>query len=234
MNNINLLLDDYIETEEFGVIYFPKVSFLKQFGEKGYNKLIFPFAITVDILDIPDEYKKEVKVFDLFFQNLKYDEKETYCDVLKESLISFFNIVPQFDIHNYCIIIGKKIITRDNFDNLANIILQISKAQHISIEKPPKFENEIQKDIYYKIQEGRSKKNKNNIISFATMINVAMNCGNSYVPPKEINKMTIFQLMSRYEAIVGTDSWHINFDKYLVGCDPKDLDLTYWVYKIKI
>lgn len=234
INNIKLLLDNQIETDEFGIIYLPTVLFLKEYGEEGFNRLIFPFALTVDILDIHNEYKKEIKVFDLFFQNFKYSETEMYYCTLMKSLGYFFRSSPKYDKTKYCINVGDKVITRDNFDSLASIILQISKAHYITIEKPPKFENDIQKDIYYKIIEGRKKKNEKNVVSFATMINVAMNCGNSYVSSKEINQMTIFQLMSRYEAILGIDSWDIEFSKYVAGSDPKDLDLNYWVNKVKI
>ena len=236
MNKVQLLLENHIHTEEFGTIYFPTVDYLIKHGDAGYDRLILPFALTTDMLNIPEDYKIEIKVFDMFFQGfiLDVDINKTYYDLLLDSLRFYFRIEPIFDEKNYCIRVGDKYIHRNNFDELADIIIQVSKSKRIVVEKPPTFENDVQRDVYEKITEGRRKKNQNTAVSFATIINIAMNGGNTYISPEEISKMTIFQLVSRYEFIVETDFWNINFDKYLAGEDPKKLDLIHWASKIKL
>jgi len=223
INNNKLLLDNHIDTDEFGRIFHLSIDFLKEYAEEYFDMVLLPFGLTLDFFDISEEEKRSFKVFDFFLLD------PTYRKTLLKSLRHFFRLEPVYDEHEFCIYVGVKVINRMNFDDLSELILRMHKSKKLILEKPPAFENAQQKDVYMKIQEGRKRKNKESRITFSTMINVVMNYGNYYIPPDEVSRMTLFQLIARYEAITGTDYWEINFRQALAGVDSNKLDLTHWL-----
>lgn len=237
INKIQLLLNDRIETAEFGTLYFPDVEYLIEHGEVGFNRLVLPYALTTDAFGLDEELLKEVTMFDLLLQPFQYDENTKLYDIFMDSLRFYFKLEPVYVQQYYCVCVGDYIINRDNFDRLAEIILLISKTQKVKVEKPPKFENAVQKDVYEKITEGRRREAQKNRISFATIINVVMNGGvkTNYISAEQVRKMTFYQLMSRYDFIMETESWEVELGQVLSPkIDSKKIDLTYWIHKIKI
>jgi hypothetical protein len=63
---------------------------------------------------------------------------------------------------------------------------------------------------------------------------MVMHGGKSFIPYNEVRNFTISQLYNSYSAIVQVDYSNKEFDKYLAGADPKDLDLTYITERLKI
>ncbi len=237
INKMQLLLDDYVDTEEFGIIYHPKISFIKLCGEEGYGKLLLPFVLTVDAFEIMEKHKDNVKMFDLFFQPIEFISGINLKDNLLTSLHFFFRVEPIVDMKNYCIWINDKVIHRENFDRLADIILEMCRSEKFEVEKTPEFENERQRDVYNKIMEGRKRKKEKDRISLATVVSIVINGGAvcNYIPPQQVNEMTYYQLINRYEFLSGTESWDVNFKQALsFGSDGSKLDLTHWVAKVKL
>lgn len=237
INMMQLLLDDHVDVKEFGRIYHPKIEFIKDCGEEGYSKLLLPFALTLDAFEIKEEHKSNVKMFDLFFQPIEFISGISLQDNLLTSLYFFFRVEPRVDMKNYCIWVNEKMIHRENFDKLADIILHMCKAEKIVIEKPPEFANERQRDIYNKITEGRKRKREKDKISLATVVSIVMNGGVfcNYISPEIVGMMTYYQLINRYEFLCGTESWDVNFKQALsFGTDGSKLDLTHWIAKIKL
>lgn len=246
INNLNIVFEEHIKSEEFGCLYTPTVLDLLKYGEEQLSLFLLPYRITLDILDMDDEVKKDINTYDLFFQGFMIDQNNSYYNILMDSLRYYFKTdLIYFNKYNYNIevyYIDKdrmwkyRVIDRNNFDKLADIILQINNSERMIKEKEPEFKNDIQRDIYYKIKEGRKRKEEKNKISIGTILNVVMHGGKSFIPYREVKTMTLPQVMNSFNTILGIDDWDINFKKYLAGADPKkdELDLTYWVHKIKI
>lgn len=237
INKMQLLLDDRLETKEFGTIYHPKIEFIKECGEDGYSKLLFPFALTLDAFEVAEKYRSDIMMFDLFFQPIEFISGINLQDNLLTSLHFFFRVEPRVDMENYCVWVNEKIIHRENFDQLADVILHMCKAKKVEIEKPPEFANERQRDIYEKIMAGRKRKEEKNRVTLAMVINIVMNggalCG--YISPDVVKQMTYYQLVNRYEFLSGTESWDVNFKQALsFGTDGSKLDLTHWIAKINL
>jgi len=233
IESVNILFQDYIETE-YGCIYIPTVKDFLRMGENQIMEHVLPYRLSLDIIDLDEEVKEQIKIFDLFFQKFKAGTNKDIFDILMSSLEYFFRLKPVFNEQAYCIQIGDVVVNRDNFDALADIILLVSQTERIEKEVEPVFKNETQKDVYFKIQEGRRKKAEKNKISIATIMNCVVHGGKSYIPYSEVATMTLPQLNNTFSAITGVNDWEMNFDKYLVGVEPKKLDLTYWIYRLKL
>lgn len=148
---------------------------------------------------------------------------------------NFFRVKPRIekiDEKFFRVYIKDKEINRNNFDELCDIILEIINGNKIKIEKPPKFKDERHKKLYEAFRDYEKRDADKKSVSYATIISIVMNGGNGYVSKEAINKMTIYQLMNRYNFIIEKDGCDRNFQQLLAGADPKNLELTYWVLKI--
>lgn len=238
MDVTNMILEDSVEVEGVGKLYFPKVQDLLDKKEKKFNLLNSPYVVSLDIFDLDEETIKEIKVFDMLI-NLKMNNEDVeikYFDVLLESLEFYFKERIIYDEYNYCFKIGKKgILNRDNFDDVADIILLLNRLDRMKKEIPPNFKNDKQKDVYQKLMEGRRKKAEKEVVNIPTIINTVVHGGKSFIPYREIREYwTLFQLYNSYRAILDIDSFTINFEQYLAGAESKKLDMTHWGEKIRI
>lgn len=237
--------------EGVGTIYKPTIQDVLNFnGEEKYNDLIIPFLTTIDVFDIPDDFKSGIKTFDLFFFRkqdgnflLEYKEKPM-IEILIEALLFFFrneiNLVFEPSNDTFGITIGDKnnvekigVINRNNFDNVSDLILEINNIKRAEIEKPPENMSERQRDVYNKLMEGRKRKETKDKLTLYDIISVAQHGGKSFVPYKEIVTWTIPQLYNTYAINMNMEVFHREFDKYCAGAELKDLDLRHWTERLK-
>ncbi len=224
----------------------PTVSEVIDIGQEKFNEYVLPFMITKDMLTFNDEnIKSQFKDFDLLFLEdkeyspiLKLEDGKSYLELLKDSL-SFFLKINRENISilksQFAVLIsGSGIIHRDNFDKISDVFLVMSHLDKFKIEKIPEFKNERQRDIYEKIMAGRKRKAEKERVSFATIFNTVVHGGKSFIPYYEVEKMTIFQFYNSYKAIMGIENFNMTYSQYLAGVDPKKLDLTHWIEKIKL
>ena len=259
LDNLQLRFNKEIEINKFK-IKSPTVRDIVDIGEEKYRKYLIPFTTSKEILNYDDEILKDIKDFDLFFIKtsegkyvLEYEEMP-FISILLDSLEFYFKekallltgkdlkyggIVdfgyPDDVLSNifFILIENNGIIDRDNFDDIADMILKINYAKKMKVDKPPEFKNERQRDIYNKIMEGRRRKAEKESETFADMIDVVQFGGKSFVRFDEIEKFTVQQLIHSYITILSIDNFNINFGQYQAGVDPKDLDLDHWTKKIK-
>lgn len=258
MNNLRLRFLNVIDVKGLK-IKSPTIEDIVEIGEDTFKKYLIPFTITTDILVLDEDMKQEFKTFDLFFIKdgddyyLKHND-ETFVEILINSLKFYFqeevsimtakdfkyaNIMdlgyPDNILENiyYILIENNGIIDRDNFDEVADMILKINYAKKIEIEPEPEFQNDRQRDIYNKIMEGRRRKAEKESQTLGEMIDVVQFGGKSFVSYKEIKDFTIQQLIHAYMTILSIDNFQINFGQYQAGADPQKLDLEHWVSKIK-
>ena len=229
----------------------PLFGEIANIGEENYNKLLLPYALSLDMIsNISDEQKKEIKVFDLIFcknpaDNSQYlfenkggvDKGIPYLNILKDSLEFYFKKPIKIieEINNQCIIIGSEgVLNRDNFDMLADIILKINYRDKPKIDKP-KYQTDRQRDIHEKLMAGRQRKSAENYLSLADIANIVQHGGKSFISYEEINKLTISQLYNSYRTIMTTDSYDREYSQFLIGAKPDDLSINkHWSQQIKI
>jgi hypothetical protein len=245
MDKLQLYFSETIEIDDIGTLYQPTIDEIVKpgFGEQKYNDLIEPFITSTDMFDINEQYKGVIKNFDLFFMRdkdggkiLKHSNKKDMLEVLIESLKFYFKVDEiKVDEHYMSILVGYTgLIHRNNYDMLSDLILEINNVKRPEVEKVPEFKSERQRDVYTKLMAGRRRNQQKNNLNLISIANMVMHGGKSFIPYNEVRNFTISQLYNSYSAIVQVDYSNKEFDKYLAGADPKDLDLTYITERLKI
>lgn len=240
MNDITLLINDSVYTEDFGNINFLTVKDLAILGEDGYQDFLTPFRLHLGCYGIDDIHT--YKDFDLFFAKNKNKElfeiptkkgNKKIQNMLLKSLSFIFK--EEIFLLDCAIAVGNKLIHRDNFDELCNIILKSLHSEKIEIEETPIFQNERQRDIYEKLMAGRQKDAEKNQLHFDIIIKtVALSMGKLTHDPL-IKNMTLWQLIDNYQSVMAKESCQVNFSYLAAGVDTNKskLDLTHWSEKIK-
>lgn len=241
MDKAQLVLSREIEICGMGVLHIPTVREITKIGQKKADLLLLPYLASTEYFPLKDGDKSLFRNFDtLFFTDrngeklLKTEENQSYFSFLQESLEFYFKDTILISEKDMIVAIGSKgTLYRENFDELSEMILELNFTKRPKVEKAQTFKNERQKDIYNKMMAGRRRKREKETPTMYEMINVVRHGGNSTIPYDEINNMTITQFMNDYVVNINRESFSREFQKYLAGCDPKQLDLTYWTEKIK-
>lgn len=238
---LNLVLGEPIKFYDICTIYQPTIEDIMNIGIENYNKLLTPYIISKDILNIKndeisdfdlltlklqDEDNKEIDILSLFIQSLMFFCREE-VDIATNN--SEFAFAFQKDLN--------KIINKDNFQEFSNIILKINNTKKLEKEKIPAKESDTRKKIRELIQKGRDKKNKkqDNNINLATIVNIVKFGMDSYIEKDKIKKMTIWELYQAYENIMNKENYKNNFEIFLVaGNENKELDMNHWSSKMLV
>ncbi len=260
MDNLQLRFAKEIKINNF-TIRIPRVKDIIEIGEKKYNQFLRPYFITKNIIKCDSDILNQIKNFDLFFMPgkdnkpiLMYNDEISFLDLLLESLSFYFNenvsLLNARDLKynnivdlgysddilsqiHYILVENNGLVDRENFDDIADVILKINNIKKTEIEPEPEFENDRQKDIYNKIMEGRRRKAEREYYTFNDIIHVVQFGGKSFISYDEILKFTVYQLIDAFTTILCIDGFNINFGQYQAGADPKQLDLEHWTNKIK-
>ncbi len=234
INKSKLLLGKPIYIDAFGTIYQPTLDEILDYDNYQLVNLIF----STDIEMVGIENRELYKNFDVFFfkdvdGNYVYQyEGISMIDILIDILKFYLKkedifLYQKKDMIPIVVLDDNHVLYRDNFDELAKVMLLINHTEKASIEKPPKLKNEKHKDIWEKLKKGRERQAEKRG-GIETIINEVIHCGRSYISYKEIVQMTMYQLFNSYESIMKIDRFYTNFKQYLVGVSPDKLDLTHW------
>ena len=217
----------------------PKVVDYAYKDEDYINSLCLPFLITSQVID--DDDISHYKPLEMFF--LK-DKEGNYVldkifgasaiDILCNSISELTGEEVDFLENMEQIVIAKKVLlTVENFEVLRQGIKLIYGKEDIEIEHPPRNMSERQLDIWIKLQNGRKRNATDDVLTIADYINIA-NCSLNYIPIKDIEEMTLFQLFSVVKTILEIDSHDIALRyKTSYKFEIKD-DVSHWSEKIKI
>lgn len=251
IDKLKLLMGRPIPCFEEGNIfaYQPIIKSIVDIGEDVFQSYITPYVITSESifngLENENELIEQFHIFDLFFLKDEHGncplDKAVFngkksLDVLRESL-SYFIRTNNIDIlfnRKKIIIDNSYLIDKNEFIRLRRIIQEIVGRGDIEFEKTPKNMTKRQKDIWLKLQKGRRRKAERNAIYLQDIINFTSFGGKTYIPPREIEQMTYFQLMNAYQSIVGIESYEIGMQyKLSQKYDVKD-NVKHWTETIKI
>lgn len=251
IEDATLFYSEEVEWNEL-TIKIPKVKDILNIGECKYLKLLEPFCTPFEYLEEIIANKEDLdkyKTFDIFHLKIKNgdaneiiyknEDQKPMFEVLCEA-ISFFVGMKAYYIETYNIITFPEdncdvIISRDNFDDFADLILKINSMVRFKIQKMPEFKSDRARDSWIKLQNGRKKSAKEHEISLLNKIITIMLGGKSFIDKNTIKQFTIVEFNSIFNWILSLDTWNRDFDKYLVGCDIKDLQIKkHWIYSLKL
>lgn len=126
-------------------------------------------------------------------------------------------------------------INSSNFDDISNIILKINASNKVVIEKPPPNMSDRQRDVWEKLQEGRSKDSKKNEIHIYDILNVCEFGGSYHIPIDIICSWSLWRIMNCYKARVNWKNYDDNLQIALVTGDSKSIsDKNHWYQQLMI
>lgn len=235
MNNLNLNLylkiQEPIKFYDVCIIHQPSFKEILNYGLEEFEKLLLPYYITIDNLfedEVTDEEKEGLTNFDLLCSS------QELVSCLFLSLEFFCKDKPDVDEQGILFEGFEGRLNRDNFDEFADIILKICGREKPKKEKIPVFQNDRQRDIWEKLQEGRRRNAKNNEVKLEDIINYCEYGGRSYIPIEEIKKWTMWRIMNCYNSIIGVSAYKDNFSIYLVSGEKDLIDNKHWTDLLKL
>ena len=230
INQEMILMGNPIYIKNAGQIFQPTVNEISIMGRDNYLKLILPFLITKD--DLVDKYKN-IDIYDLFF----LEENIPLLQQLFIMLNLFFKQDIDIGIENNSMYfkIGKDgIVNKNNFDDIGQVVREISCIKLPEPERLPKNMSAEQKRIHEKMKYHRNRRAELETPSFKEIINTVVHCGESFIPYKTVGEFTYYQLMNSYQVIVGRN----NYDEFLryktsFKYDIQE-DMPHWTKLIKM
>lgn len=253
MNDIGLMLANKEEyyVDNFGIV--PPIT-IKDFirmgdnYEKFYENILLPWRLGWRSFYTESQYDdfisehSDIDDFDIFFINFDSgkrasvpidDENVELVFLLKKSIDFIFNCNCEIDF-NYGVfkISDKQYITRLNYEKICSLVLKTNSCEKSKREDDPIFENDRQRDIYYKLQDGRKRINDKNKLGIKQVLNITM-VYTKYQMNDKLKEMTIYQLFNTYSSLSLEDGYKLNLTYVPIVADIKKLDLEHWSTKLK-
>lgn len=224
-------------------IHQPSINDIDIVGEEKYNELLLPFVVNLDNLNLPDNVKKDLKIFDMFFiDGFISPDGKLFKDILVESLIFFLKgEIMVYDKEWKIIVDYATEINRHNFDELGEIIRRIccidnNKNEH---KQEIKFKSQEAKEKYEKLMKYRQRSKSKEDDNFANMVSFVVNVNRNADRQKydSVMQMTVFQFINSYQSFLSLESYDYNKLLTTSGMvEVKDIDKIFkqWVESTKI
>lgn len=243
MNKEYLLFQKDVNISGLGKLYIPKAIEVFEMGEKKFSELNLPYFLTTDYLDVPKEDLK-ITNFDLFFlitedgKFLFQQNGKSLLQMLEESLKYYFKVDDVgIDFKTPMIILNPestelRVITSEKFEEIADIVLKINCTKRVPPLKIKNANTARKRDIMEKIMKGRSRNKEKNAVHFDEMISIVRYGGSSIIPYDEIKNETWMQFVNDYNNNFSHEYYNGQYDLYIAGVKPNELDLEHWSKKI--
>lgn len=207
-------------------IYQPTLREIFKYGIDEYNTILLPYMITADILDIPEEDKIKINIFDVIINN---NQLLMYLCVSLQILCKTDSIQAFEDR----VEVDGCVLNRDNFDEFSEIVLKINAKEKPKPEKLP--DNPRQREIELKLRAARARIKNKNELQLCDVINIVKYGGKYYIPLDIIKDMTLWELMNAYTAKLGVSQYDDTLSIALVAGDKENkLQNLHWVKQLKI
>ena len=127
------------------------------------------------------------------------------------------------------------VVNSTNFDDISDIILKINANKKIVKEKPPDNMSERQKDVWYKLQEGRNREAKKNEIHIYDILNICEFGGNYHISIEQILDMSLWNIMNCYKSRTSYKNYDDGLQIALVSGDGKSISgENHWLNQLMI
>lgn len=219
-------------------IYQKKIKEIdNEIGIDMLDLYIYPFSLTKELINIDEVLKKGHKLFDLILMSdLSNMGKENYyplISILNDSLKFFFNTdmvtfnqgyqiiqdKDKYEINNLQFIInGGTIVNKDNFDDLADLILLTTNHKRLKVEKKEEEKIEVGQSqetlemfeeymMLSKEAEEKESKKKMEENSIPFIVNVMANRDESRPSYEDIVNLSVWQLYNSYSSGIHIESY---------------------------
>lgn len=253
----NKLLLREIKTPNFGKIYCPLVSELLDLDDEEYNKLLLPFVIKMDDIELNQEFITEIEI--------KLGRKFTVFDYLMcdknmiESIVNalkFFyktnNIYPYQDISEICFLVdyriesnmyyandGGYILSYKNWDDLCELIKKIMCLyQEKKEERKVTIQDESNRALleeYLRLQKQKEEEDRKlaekNALSLYDIVLIVVS---DYKDWDMVLNMTYYRLITSYRIIMGKDNWETSMRYHTsYKFDTSNMKFEHWTDAIR-
>ena len=129
----------------------------------------------------------------------------------------------------------KFVVTKDNFEDICQIIMKMNGKEKLKVEKPPKNMSDRQRDVWEKLNAGRKRENSKNTVHIYDMINICEFGGHYHIPIEEIENWTLWKIINCYKARVDMKTYDDSLKICLVSGDGKSIsDKNHWHHKLMV
>ena len=227
--NLYLKAQKPIKFYDVCIISQPSFEEILEFGIEEFEKLLLPYYITIDNIseELTDEQKEGIANFDLLCSS------EEFMSYLISSLEFFCKAKIDFDDKGIFFKGFNGRLNRDNFDELANSILKICGRERQKTEKKV-FANDIQRDIWEKLQAGRKRFASKNELKLEDVLNVCEFGGKYHIPMEMIERWSLWRIINCYKTIMGIRSYEDSFSIYLISGEKDLIEGKHWTETIRI
>jgi hypothetical protein len=223
-------MQEPIDFHDICIIHQPSFGEILKYKIPKFEQLLLPYYITIDSLNVElsEEQKNQIKSFDIVMSSFGI------VRLLYKSLKFFTKSRIRHDSYGLYMEGFKGRLNRDNFDEFAEIILDICARKRPEKEKIPVFANERQKDIWLKLQEGRKRNSRRNELRLEDVLQVCEYGGEYYISKDIIRSFTLWEIMNCYKAKVGMSNYKDSFSIYLISGEKSLIEDKHWTELIKI
>ncbi|HEY8888943.1 MAG TPA: hypothetical protein VIM70_01615 [Clostridium sp.] len=227
--NLYLKVQYPINFYDVCVIHQPSFEEILKYGIDEFEKLLLPYYITLDnvSVDLTDEQKEDLTNFDLLCSS------QEFMGYLFMSLEFFCKSEMDSDEKGIAFKGFKGRLHKDNFDEFAETILEICSRERQKAERKT-FANDIQRDIWEKLQAGRARNAKKNELKLEDVLNVCEFGGRYHIPIEEIKKWSLWRIINCYKTIMGISSYEDSFSIYLISGEKDLIEDKHWSELIKL
>lgn len=226
----NLLLCEPINFHNICKIYPIE---LKDFlsDEDKYNEIYTPYVLSKDMI-IKEELKQfsmfEIILSDTIYMKLLFESLTIFCKTENIKFIKKTNgdIELYFDDNTIP-------LTKDNFDEFADIIILSGGKSKYKPEQIPVFETPEGYERWKKYEEAKQKYQKKDDTSIASIINVAQIGNGFYINEEIIKRWSMWKLLNTHSSLVNRDGYDKQYSQYLVTGKPDNIK-EHWSDLLKV
>lgn len=224
-----LILDEGIELKQ------KKIKEI--ISNKLFNSLIFPFLITTDYF-----FKKDTSIQNTLDGFFKLDKQGKFIfqeagipliTFLLEGIKYFFGTEDVSITSEKAFVINKKFtITKDNFDEVAELIAKLYGKERVKEIVPPENLTEAQRDIWIKTMRGRKKKAEKESLTLLDIINVVIHFDNG-IRYEEVLNLTTLQLYNSFSVFMKKDKYSNYYKLFSSGQFEIKKHEEHWINTIR-
>lgn len=249
MDKLKLLMGKpiLIDKENNICVHHATIDEIVDMGEDEFNNLVAPFTLTSDALfaqlENGEELAEQHHIYDLFFERteggsylLDHVFGANTLEYLEKCLRFFLRAdsVKALQMRRKFVVNDAFVIDKDSYLKIRSAIQAVTLRKDVEVERPPKNMSKRQRDIWNKLQKGRRRKAEKDAIYLQDIINYIAFGSSSFIPFREIEKMTYYQTQNAYKSILSVDSYKIGMSyKLSQKFDVKD-EIKHWTETIKI
>jgi hypothetical protein len=233
LNKYNVYLKMQLPIRFYNVckINQPTIKDILSCGTDEFERMLFPFCVTVDGIDLGVEITEEEKSKIYSFDILTSSPELFYA--LCTSLKFFTGLEPNVNEKGVIFDGFDGVLNRYNFDEFAELILKICAKDRPEKEKIPEFQNDRQRDIWEKLQAGRKRAAQRNVLELEDIINICQYGGSYYISKDELLNFTMWELINCYKSKLHVDTYKDNFSAFLQS-GSGELIKNHWSDQLKI